>query len=269
MRIEATSAASLVEYGETVRPRQQTAMALAAYLASGDANTSRALGAGAAELSEAVSWLVQELLDAEGDEQVSLDGLTPVSVRQDSVGSVTLAGSVITTDAQAFRPVLVTLSLWPGKSTISLAGEEDDAPWSHGGAERVPIPRTWRYVFTVRLPPTLSAEQLAAWSRKTGIAELRQLLYWRWDPMCVSDAFPRTADEYDAYAHAILGQLHHGHRRADIARYLRDSETELLGERHSDSASLGQLADRLIDWYEDSISYWLEHQPGRARTPSG
>jgi hypothetical protein len=115
------------------------------------------------------------------------------------------------------------------------------------------------------LPPTLTSEQVAAWSR-TGIAELRQLLYWTWDPIGVNHDFPRTADEYDAYTHAILGRLHHGDRRADIARYLRDSETELLGERGSDPSSLDQLAGRLINWYDDSISYWLEHRQDRRRS---
>jgi hypothetical protein len=253
-----------VGYGETVRARPQSAKALGAFLASGDAGGPRALGLGGTELSEALSWLIQDLLEADADEHLSLDGLIASSVRQDSAGSISLAGCVVTTDEQRFRPVLATLSLWPGASTIRVGGKRDEMPWSHGGAERVPVPTEWRYTFRVSLPPTLSAEQLATWVL-TGFAELRQLLYWQWDPIGVNDAFPRTANEYDSYVHTLLGRLHHGDRRGEIARFLRDGEVGLLGERRSDPATLDQFAERLIEWYENSLASWLEQQLDPAR----
>lgn len=33
----------------------------------------------------------------------------------------------------------------------------------------------------------------------TDALELRQILYWRWDPIGVSDEFPLNAGEYDLY----------------------------------------------------------------------
>jgi hypothetical protein len=49
----------------------------------------------------------------------------------------------------------------------------------------------------VSAPSSLTEEQYARWSQESGFAELRQILYWLWDPIDVNNAFPHTHDEYD------------------------------------------------------------------------
>ena len=53
----------------------------------------------------------------------------------------------------------------------------------------------------------LTGPELVRWWAETGERELRQLLYWKWDPIGVNDSFPWAVDEYDGYAPQILSAL--------------------------------------------------------------
>src|SRR3954468_15284766 len=67
-----------------------------------------------------------------------------------------------------------------------------------------------RHTGGVSVDESLSEEEYARWGNEAGFAELRQLLFWRWDPIGVGDAFPVTADEYDLYARVLLSRLRAG-----------------------------------------------------------
>ncbi len=240
-----------------MRARQQVAIELKTYLVGDDGDVSSAL-VRAAGLCTALSCLVHELVQGE-DARVSIDGLTPVAIEFGPAGSLTLSGYVITTAAQVLRPVRAELAMWPGRSAIRLGGDESERPWTATDADRVLSPASWPRAFAFRLPASLTERQIAAWST-VAFVELRQLLYWRWDPIGVEDAFPRTSDEYDDYARVLLTRIRRGESAQELARYLRDVETELVGQRLSDWTTLEQFASRLIDWYEDSTGYWLERR---------
>jgi hypothetical protein len=117
----------------------------------------------------------------------------------------------------------------------------------------------------------LTSEQYARWSNDTGLRELRQILYWRWDPLGVSDDFPVTEDEYDSYAQMLLGRLRQGLDEDGIADYLLAVEKESMGQRLSSNEHLRHVADLVLGWYEQSMLSWLDrqglggHKPSRSR----
>jgi len=105
---------------------------------------------------------------------------------------------------------------------------------------------------------SLSEEQYARWVREEGFGELRQVLFWRWDPVGVEDAFPITADEYDDYARVLMSRLRKGAGEPQVAAYLLSVEREWMGRRFSDDAKLEALGERILDWFEESLSLWME-----------
>lgn len=78
-------------------------------------------------------------------------------------------------------------------------------------------------------PRPLSPGEHHRWWKDRGGRELRQLLYWRWDPIGVSDAFPVTLDEYDSYTGALARLLHVGGDTAAVSAYLETIERERMG----------------------------------------
>ena len=108
----------------------------------------------------------------------------------------------------------------------------------------------------------LSEEQYAKWCQGTGFQELREILYWRWDPIGVNGAFPASADEYDDYASVLLSRLRKGAQAPEVADYLLSVERESMGLRFSDDAKLQALGERILAWYEESISRWMERNDG-------
>lgn len=85
---------------------------------------------------------------------------------------------------------------------------------------------------------------------------MRQLLYWQWDPIGVTDAFPWTYEEYDTYAGLLVTRLRNGADATEIARYLQE-----LAEGHmglSGDSSEDATARRIVDWYPSSIEWWRE-----------
>ena len=110
----------------------------------------------------------------------------------------------------------------------------------------------------------LNEEQLARWWNEAGFSELRQVLFWRWDPIGLNDAFPVTADEYDRYARVLLSRLRSGATASVLADYLLDVERSEMGRRFSEDAKLRDLGERLVWWFEASISHWMDRSPRNA-----
>jgi hypothetical protein len=113
------------------------------------------------------------------------------------------------------------------------------------------------------MPDRLSTEEHARWWKEAGGWQLRQLLFWRWDPIGVNDGFPWSYDEYDSYAGPIVTQLENGADAMKIARYLDRIETVNMGlSASSDRSEIGpgsplvDLAQRIVDWYPSSIEWW-------------
>ena len=106
----------------------------------------------------------------------------------------------------------------------------------------------------------LTEEQYAQWWNERGFAELRQVLFWRWDPLAVEDAFPITEDEYDSYVGVLLSRLRKGATAHDVADYLRSVEDEAMGLSFDDEAKRRAVGQRILDWYDRSISHWLQRK---------
>ena len=109
----------------------------------------------------------------------------------------------------------------------------------------------------------LTADEFARWWRETGEHELRQLLLWRWDPIGVADYFPNTADEYDGYAPQVVQLLRAGGQADAIAAHLRDAERESMDGPLTSSERLDYLGSLIREWYENSLSSWLDFGPVR------
>jgi predicted phosphohydrolase len=109
--------------------------------------------------------------------------------------------------------------------------------------------------------PSLAAEDHALWWRRVGEDELRQLLYWRWDPVQVSDSFPATKDEYDGYVGPLMAVLRDGARAEDVFDHLRKVEIEYMGGELSGVNALTGLAYTVIGWYYESIARWADNEP--------
>jgi hypothetical protein len=90
----------------------------------------------------------------------------------------------------------------------------------------------------------LSTDDFARWWKETGERELRQLLYWVWDPIGVSGSFPWAADEYDGYASQVVQALRKGKDEADIATMLQTIEQERPAELRCRGVSDDSLAAR-------------------------
>jgi hypothetical protein len=117
------------------------------------------------------------------------------------------------------------------------------------------------HTVTVSAPSSLTEEQYARWWKENGFAELRQILYWIWDPIGVNTAFPYTHDEYDRYAKVLLSKLRKGASASDVVDYLVSVEKGPMGMTRA--VDLTPLGVRVMEWYEESIPYWLDRQTFR------
>ena len=102
----------------------------------------------------------------------------------------------------------------------------------------------------------LADEDHARWWSAVGEDELRQLLYWRWDPIQVSDDFPATKGEYDDYAGPLMRALRDGAQVEQVFDLVRRIEIEYMGGELSGGNALRALAYSITDWYEESIAQW-------------
>jgi hypothetical protein len=108
----------------------------------------------------------------------------------------------------------------------------------------------------VTAPADLTREQFARWWRETGEGELRQVLFWRWDPIGVSDSFPHTADEYDGYGPGVVALLRAGASEDDLADHLGFVERETIGLSTDDHRRRADVAQLLTRWFGNSVDAW-------------
>jgi hypothetical protein len=97
--------------------------------------------------------------------------------------------------------------------------------------------------------------------RSADFLELRQILYWVWDPIGVRDGFPCNAKEYDQYVAELLPRLEAGAGPDDVAAYL------VAVER--DAISVGDGPDHAMEVAE-AVTYWFrcrEKEQNEARRP--
>jgi hypothetical protein len=92
--------------------------------------------------------------------------------------------------------------------------------------------------------------------------ELRQILYWRWDPLGVNDSYPLNAGEYDAYAVELLSRLEAGADEDDVTGFLEGVEREWM------AAGAGSARERDV---ASMVAWWFHCRRGtgnEARRPS-
>ncbi|MHB1568387.1 MAG: hypothetical protein ACYC0H_04200 [Solirubrobacteraceae bacterium] len=109
----------------------------------------------------------------------------------------------------------------------------------------------------------LSTDDFARWWHETGERELRQLLYWKWDPIAVSGQFPRTADEYDGYVPEVVSALRKGASATDVAELLEAIESDRMGLGQGPSGRLRMLGSEIVSWLEQSQGSWKDFGPMR------
>jgi hypothetical protein len=94
------------------------------------------------------------------------------------------------------------------------------------------------------------AREFSDWWRDTGEQELRQLLYWVWDPIGLNPDFPHASDEYDRYAIEVATALASGMPQSTLAALLGSIEQNRMG---MGPRPLDAIAERLREWHERSI----------------
>jgi len=109
----------------------------------------------------------------------------------------------------------------------------------------------------------LSPEERQRWWHEAGRGQLRQLLFWRWDPIGVNDDFPFTFDEYDSYAEPIGSLLGQGAAVDEIAAFLQGTEKDEmeLGGGAGPDDHCHQVARLIANWHRNSTSHWLRCKP--------
>jgi hypothetical protein len=109
----------------------------------------------------------------------------------------------------------------------------------------------------------LGTDDFARWWKETGEQELRQLLYWQWDPIGVNDSFPYAVDEYDGYAPQVVQAVRRKAAESEIVDMLEMIERDIMGLDRGSSDLATPLVGRILHWYEDSQRHWLEFGPLR------
>ena len=109
----------------------------------------------------------------------------------------------------------------------------------------------------------VSTEEFARWWKETGEFELRQLLYWRWDPIGIAGAFPAAADEYDSYAPQIVSALRQGASSGEIAQLLIRIERDSMGFGEAADDRQQSVALDILAWFEQSQDRWTNFGPLR------
>jgi hypothetical protein len=111
--------------------------------------------------------------------------------------------------------------------------------------------------------PLTDAEH-AAWWDAHGEEQLRELLFWRWDPIGVDTAFPATWDEYDRYAPRVVAVLRAGGDAAAVAAELAAVEHEVMGLHGRDDARRAAAAEAIVAWYEHATAAWAQRGEQRS-----
>jgi hypothetical protein len=109
----------------------------------------------------------------------------------------------------------------------------------------------------------LDAGEFARWWDETGEYELSQILYWKWDPIAVSDCFPYSAHEYDSYAAEVITAARRDHSIDGIAELFAVIENERMGLRGGSPDRRRALANDILAWLQSSQDRWVEFGPLR------
>lgn len=132
-------------------------------LDQGEGETPGERGARRADLCDAVSSLLQELMGGQPgwDSQFTwLDGILPDTIMRTGDGLRLVGGAVVVHgDRWNLRAIQANLVRPPGRSRIHFASADSEVPYrSHRRAgqptvEGPPNPETWPYIFEVSLDP--------------------------------------------------------------------------------------------------------------------
>jgi hypothetical protein len=100
-----------------------------------------------------------------------------------------------------------------------------------------------------------------AWWMGTGRDQLRQLLYWRWDPIGVNDAFPANHDEYDSYADGMrdlmVAETDDGEVEAGVLRAVQRAQTAMGFDREPEAEETRRrVTDLILESRHQSIWLW-------------
>lgn len=109
----------------------------------------------------------------------------------------------------------------------------------------------------------LTDEEFERWWDETGKRELRELLYWAWDPIGVSDSFPYAVDEYDGYARRIVQALRTSTSGTEVTAMLESVERDQMGLGRADMDLARSATGRILNWYGQSQQHWTEFGPLR------
>jgi hypothetical protein len=108
----------------------------------------------------------------------------------------------------------------------------------------------------------LTGSELVRWWTETGERELCQLLYWKWDPIGVSDSFPWAIDEYDGYASQILSALRDP-KANSVEQLLQEIEAGAMGLSGGRREHHRTVASTIAEWLKQSQARWSEFGPLR------
>lgn len=108
----------------------------------------------------------------------------------------------------------------------------------------------------------ISEQEHHLWWKEAGGWQLRQILYWRWDPIGVSESFPHTINEYDGYAGAVCMLLREEGGAGAVAEHLARAQTERmdLPPGEDEQLRLERTAALIVRWYPASIGWSLSHR---------
>ena len=191
------------------------------------------------DLCDALSLKIDEFVATESDERLSLDGVVPHGVPTLRPDAVVLGATAFLLDtAESERHVDATLRPYPRSVDRALPAARlrvRTARDADGSAE-----------------PRVGAHR----HRRASPAAVLDLGSTR-----RPGRVPAHLDEYDWIAHGLLSELHRGTPLQKLTRWLQRAETELIGDSPARSAQRELLAHRVDRWYDDSRSYWLDHQP--------
>jgi hypothetical protein len=108
---------------------------------------------------------------------------------------------------------------------------------------------------------SLSAAEWERWFEEAGDRQLRELLYWRWDPLAISDVFPVTRSEYERYADELGGLLAKGSAPADLEAALLDAEERMgLATAPGAEKQRRETLALILKWRSLSIRLWRDHR---------
>jgi hypothetical protein len=100
----------------------------------------------------------------------------------------------------------------------------------------------------------MDAGEHERWWADRGARELRELLFYEWDPIGLSKLADAPLDEYEHYAGTIARRLRAGTSDEELAAVLDGFRSEMGLEPGAELPV--DLARRLREWYSRSLAEW-------------